>query len=517
MKHRIIDILKNLTVFIILFFSYAIAISMNWVYKTFGNIGLEEILFQINVPSTNANTDYYFDYAKNALFYIILLTFVTFFILFFIFRKKQKKSYPRRMTEINSENSKALVIYKGHKIDKHYLGKITVSILALIISIVYTVNKTELATYIEHIMEDSSFIKDEYVNPKYTNIIFPSEKRNLIYIYLESMEATFYSENFGGAFEEGLIDGLEELANENIVFSTSKANRGLYSLPGSTWTTGAMTAQTMGLPLKIPIEQNSYGEYTSYLPGAIGLGNILKQHGYNQMLAIGSYASFGGRDHLFKQHGNYEIFDFAEIVKEEKKKEEDFIWWGVPDADLYEYAKEKISIMSQQKKPFNFTMLTVDTHATNGFICGICEENFEEQYYNVINCASKQVVDFVHWIQEQDFYENTTIVICGDHPSMQPDTFDYLRDQGYERTVLNIIINPAVMPENSTIKNGSTMDMFPTTLASLGVKIDGDRLGLGTNLFSDQETIIDKYGYKYVKDELEKSSSYYNKEFVYGD
>ena len=30
------------------------------------------------------------------------------------------------------------------------------------------------------------------------------------------------------------------------------------------------------------------------------------------------------------------------------------------------------------------------------------------------------------------------------------------------------------------------MDMFPTILASLGAQIEGDRLGIGTNLFSNK-------------------------------
>ena len=36
----------------------------------------------------------------------------------------------------------------------------------------------------------------------------------------------------------------------------------------------------------------------------------------------------------------------------------------------------------------------------------------------------------------------------------------------------------------------STLDFFPTTLASLGVQIEGDRLGLGTNLFSNNVSSI---------------------------
>jgi phosphoglycerol transferase len=38
------------------------------------------------------------------------------------------------------------------------------------------------------------------------------------------------------------------------------------------------------------------------------------------------------------------------------------------------------------------------------------------------------------------------------------------------------------------------MDNFPTALASLGVEIKGDRLGLGTNLYSDTQTLTEELG-----------------------
>ena len=38
-----------------------------------------------------------------------------------------------------------------------------------------------------------------------------------------------------------------------------------------------------------------------------------------------------------------------------------------------------------------------------------------EQYKNVISCSSKRVYAFVQWLKQQDFYENTTIIIAGGH------------------------------------------------------------------------------------------------------
>lgn len=57
------------------------------------------------------------------------------------------------------------------------------------------------------------------------------------------------------------------------------------------------------------------------------------------------------------------------------------------------------------------------------------------------------------------------------------------------------------------------MDMFPTALAAMGVKIEGDRLGLGTNLFSREETLAEKYGYEVLLMSLTESQHFIIKSF----
>jgi len=56
--------------------------------------------------------------------------------------------------------------------------------------------------------------------------------------------------------------------------------------------------------------------------------------------------------------------------------------------------------------------------------------------------------------------------------------------------------------------------MFPTTLASLGVEIEGNKLGLGANLFSSEKTLIEEIGYDELNDEILKKSKYYIKNFL---
>ena len=82
----------------------------------------------------------------------------------------------------------------------------------------------------------------------------------------------------------------------------------------------------------------------------------------------------------------------------------------------------------------------------------------------------------------------------------------------YQRTVYNAIINPqcAYKKKVTAKRKFSTMDMFPTTLAALGVEIDGNKLGLGTNLFSGEETLREQLGANYINKELKRNDKMYN-------
>lgn len=57
-------------------------------------------------------------------------------------------------------------------------------------------------------------------------------------------------------------------------------------------------------------------------------------------------------------------------------------------------------------------------------------------------------------------------------------------------------------------------DMFPTTLAAMGCQIEGDRLGLGVNLFSDQPTLAEKIGVDSLNEELDRSTIPYLLRFL---
>ena len=278
-----------------------------------------------------------------------------------------------------------------------------------------------------------------------------------------------------------------------------------------------MVSQTSGVPLKISIGENDYGNYSTFLPGAYTLGEVLEKNGYKNYLLLGSDAEFGGRESYFESHGNYKIWDYISALKEGKMTPADRVWWGYSDGDLFEYAKEQLTEISKSEEPFNYTMLTADTHFTDGYVCSQCKNDFEDQYSNVIRCSSKQVSEFVEWIKQQSFYENTTIIISGDHLTMQASTAEEADKLDYkERTTYNVFINAKSEEQlNTTNRTFFTIDMYPTTLGALGCQIEGDRLGLGTNLFSNKKTLAEEFGLEYVREELQKKSSFYNNKLIY--
>ena len=467
--------------------SVLLALSVRWMFATWTNLSMDELVYHLTAPLDGTNTDMIWDYVRVCAVPTILVIFFLILILI-AWRKKEKVHLFRGIINL-------------------------VALVGIIVMLGYTWTELGVGDYLKDQNTESKFIEDEYVDPTDVEVVFPEQKRNLIYIFLESMETTYSDVDDGGAFDENVIPELTEIAQTNEDFSGAdpKLNGG-YSLAGTTWIMGAMFAQTSGLPLNISISANDMDTQDSFFPGVTTLGDILSDAGYTQTLLIGSEAQFGGRKLYFQEHGNYEMEDYSYAIENGLIPSDYKVWWGYEDQKLFEFAKEKLLQLSQGDEPFNLTMLTVDTHFEDGYVCEQCPTEYDTQYSNVMACSSRQVGEFLKWIQQQDFYENTTIVISGDHPTMDSDYCAEIDQEGnYDRRVFTAYINAAAYAQDQQERTYSTFDNFPTTLAALGVQIDGDRLGLGTNLFSGTKTLLEEFGNSKVNAELKKKSEFIEK------
>jgi len=477
-----------------------VALTVRWILHSFGEVSLEQIFFQLRVPQKGVSTSFVFSACLQ-----ILLPAIGFIALLALFYWKERGRPP------------ALVVkYRGKRVlPRLHLG--AGLILAAVICAVCTVSAAanlDVSGYIRDIGAESAFIEAHYADPEAVAITFPEEKRNLIYIYMESMETTYMSVEQGGRMEASLIPNLARLAEEHVSFSGNSLLQGLSEVPYTTWTIAAMTAQSFGLPFRLPSGVvGNYEAYETFLPGAIALGDILEGEGYNQALMVGSDAEFDGRRNLYEQHGGFEIFDLYTAREDGIIPEDYYVWWGFEDLYLYAYAKQELTRLAGEDAPFHFTMLTADTHHIGGYVCEKCDDLYSAQYANVISCADRQAAEFVDWIMAQDFYENTTVIIVGDHLSMDPYFFSNNGIEKSDRYIYNAFINAAANTDNVKNRVITPLDMLPTTLAAIGAEIEGGRLGLGVDLFFDTPTLAEAYGLDVLDAELRKYSSFYVNQF----
>ncbi len=489
---------------VLLFIAFLVFFAAKWYITTYGDLGFESILFTLFSGLNGVQSGLIGDYLLYGLVPAVGLWAVCCFVVFFTAKTR---------IVVTLFNKLRLRLYPFHPKAK--------SVVALVLTLILTVtglNSVRFFQYVQRQFDSTKIFEQEYVDPLSVNIQFPAEKRNLIYIFVESLETTYFSKVHGGASNEELMPELYELAKNNVNFSATAEVGGYSAVSGTTWTAGAMVAHTAGLPLKVPVgmADNTYGK-DRFLPGANTLMNVLKNNGYYQALMVGSDASFANRAVYYNTHGIDKIYDYFTAQEDGIIPEDYYVWWGMEDKYLYEYAKQELAEISAGDTPFAFTMLTVDTHHIGGYMCEYCQNQYPEQYQNVISCASRQLSAFIGWLSEQDFYENTTVVICGDHPTMDEGYISRNVSADYDRTVYNCILNSQVQTANTQNRRFSAMDMLPTTLAAMGCTVEGDRLGLGTNLFSDKKTLAEQMGTKEFSDELSKASGYYTDKFIYGN
>lgn len=481
----------------LLFLSLCIFMSTLWTIDNFGNVKTDQILYTLLSSLDGTDNSVVISYLlKGLLVPLVVCCLIGF--LHFKFNKKLDKKI-----------------------------KIIVNVcvcITLLGSVFYADNQFGIINYIKNSNQktdiytqkkkkkkekkEDEYIGDEtiiYADPK--NVEITGEKtNNLVYIYLESYENSFMDVENGGIKQVNCLPELTQLAKENISFSNTDKMGGALAFTGTTWTIGSMVGQSAGLPLKTEVA-STMGDYANFMPGALMIGDILAQKGYVQEFMIGSTATFAGTDKMFKQHGNYEIVDYPVLKSEGRTQKGDYCYWGINDRALFRNAKDKLNELASRGQKFNFTMATIDCHTTDGIHCSSCPTTYSNQYENIYACQSILVNDFINWCKQQSWYANTTIIIVGDHNTMAAE---YTKDipTDYERTTYNCFINSKVSTENIKNRQFSRMDMFPTTLAAMGFDIKGNKLALGTNLFSKLPTTIEKYGIEYIEQEVQKSSDY---------
>lgn len=477
---------------VIFFVGFMLFSSANWIVRKFGEVTYEQIMFHLNMPFSS-ETRIMLSYFKNTVMTGLIIAVV----LAILFCSKYK-------VHLRLIDAFRAFVYKRR------LALSLIWFAFCLVFVFFKMNVWAMITYHKYKTETSTFYEENYVIPQEAKITFPTTKRNLILLFAESMEATYAKTPEHNYFGTDLIPALHRLASENINFSDNAYFGGSFPIDGTQWTQAGLFAQTCGAPIQLPInDPNWFHPKEGFFPKAWCLYDILKQEGYTEVSLIGSNGQFAGMDKFVETHGQQKLLDIMyyserdgiEVSLERTTK--------LYDAQVFDYAKEELAELSKQDKPFVFTLMTLDTHyGTAKFNDALCTRQFGEgnSIENVVSCSDKQIGAFIDWLKEQDFYKDTVVVVLGDHLTMNPR---FTKEMN--RKPINIFINTPVAAVHTQNRTFTPFDIYPTLIESLGAKIDGHRLGLGTSLFSDMPTLTEsKMSVKDMDINVRKKSKLYD-------
>lgn len=316
-------------------------------------------------------------------------------------------------------------------------------------------------------LADSDF-ETYYKTP---NKVIAEPKLNLVYIYGESLERTYFDQQ---AFP-GLAPELSREKDNSIDFSQTE------QLPGTDYTIAGMVASQCGIPLFAPFDGNASASLSSFYPQNICLGDILKNSGYENWFIQGADLRFAGKDTFLLSHG----FDAANMYgsQELKSRVADPGYrnnWGYYDDTVMDEVFEKYEELSRAQKRFALFTLTVDTHHPDGFISRSCQrksysyDGKPNQSFSAVACSQEHVARLIERIKASPWFKNTIIVVTSDHLAMNNTAHQYLIKQP-RRDLFMVIRGDQPQAEVLDAKR-STLDNGATVLDILG----GDNaIGLG--------------------------------------
>lgn len=340
--------------------------------------------------------------------------------------------------------------------------------------LVFPCYQWDLHHFVVSKMTYSDIYEKEYVLPQ-----IKAESRNLIFIVLESYEKSFQDD---AVFQENLSPFLTQLQKEGLT------PKGYHQLEVSNWTITSIMSSLCGAPLKVDGFIFDVSMFREFFPNMVCWPQLLAEQGYQNYLMKAATIQFTGTDKFAIQHGFKEAVGYRELRGVYGSEDQDP--WGLNDHQIFQASKDKLSKISQENNPFFFMVVQAGTHQPNGYVNKNCVKKYTD-YKDAALCTDKEVADFIAWIKQQPFYDNTTVVIAGDHflyASSIDDELEKIKEREIYLTFLNSATSKKLQPHIFT-----TLDLAPTILEAMGVVFEG-QFGMGRSLFRQEKTLIEKYG-----------------------
>lgn len=315
--------------------------------------------------------------------------------------------------------------------------------------------------------------------------------KNLILIQTESLNNFVIGAEYNG---EELTPNLNRLLEEDTFYFNH-----FYSTTGVGNTSDAEFAALNGL---YPNDEREC--YRLYVDNTFqGLPWMLREEGYSAMAFHGYVKTFWNRDEAYKTLG------FQHYYSEEELDMTEVSGYGLTDKELF---RQAVDILKEKQQPFFSFMITLTNHIPYELDPSLATLSLRERdkgttfgnYLQTVRYTDEAFGELIQYLKDNDMYDNTMIVIYGDHqgmnmntPSVKRKMSEFLgKEYNYDEMLkVPLIIHIPGLGEAKTIDTvGGEVDIMPTIANLMDVEV-GQPFVFGHDLLNADEGFVAQISY----------------------
>ena len=202
-----------------------------------------------------------------------------------------------------------------------------------------------------------------------------------------------------------------------------------------------------------------------------GLPWMLRQEGYSTMAFHGYVKTFWNREEAYKNQGIEHFYSEEELVMTQKSG------FGLTDKEMF---RQAVDILKTKQEPFFSFMITLTNHIPYDMPQSLAtldlaledEKTMFGRYLQTVHYTDEAIGDLIYYLKEAGLYDNSMIVIYGDHQGLNKETLevslsmmDYLgKEYDFDEMLkIPMIIHIPGLGENKVITTvGGQIDTAPT-------------------------------------------------------
>ena len=345
----------------------------------------------------------------------------------------------------------------------------------------------------ERVLADSNDITEvqNYTNNKYAEpneeLFGIAEGKNVIKIHLESFHSFLINMEVNG---EEVTPFINSLVNDEKEDYTYFENFFHQTEQGKTADAELIMDNSLyGLPQGSAFVTKGKNTYQA-LPAILG-----QEQGYKSSVLHGDSKSFWNRDEIYKELGVDYFFDEAFY----DMSEEQVIGYGLKDKPFF---KESMPIIEAMEEPFYAHFMTLTHH--HPYLIDEEDATIDptdtndgsvDRYFQTARYLDESLEQFVNDLKEAGLYDDSIIMIYGDHYGISENHTRALSEifdeemTPYKYAELQrvpfILKVPGLDGKGTVSEYAGQVDAMPTLLHLLGIDAK-DYVLFGTDLFSEE-------------------------------